>query len=621
MRRPTFDPPFASRRRRHGALAPHRSAALALVLVLLAFVWPRSALAWWNEAWPQRVRVAIDTGPAGLALAEPIASVPVAVRLHSGNFDFTRAKPDGSDLRVLAGDDRTPLPFRVERFDAANELGLVWVLMPAVAPGTAAGGAGGAGAAPNAPAPNTLFVYAGNTAAAAEAAAGTGFDAATLAALRFASAEAPDALGALRAAAAPALAPASLLGAGLAATGAPVVFTAAGPLAAAAGAAPFTASGWVRSEAPAGTLWQWGARSVALASGRVVARVGRTVLEGGSVPAGQWAHVALVVGAARAALYVDGAAVAQADLAPAAAPAGANATNAATTANATPELRLAESFTGMLDEWQFAAAERSAAWVAFAAATQGVGAKGIVALREEEGEAEGASAGGGYLGILVANLTVDAWVVILICALMLVVALWVMVDKSVFIARADHANRGFLARFREARSNLLDLGGEAAAKAHANSSLFRLYAAGVRELHKRDIGNGHVRSQPLSGASLDAVKAAVDADMVRETHRLNSKMVLLTIAISGGPFLGLLGTVVGVMITFAAIAAAGDVNVNAIAPGIAAALLATVAGLAVAIPALFGYNYLATRIKAIAADMQIFVDEFITRVAEEHGAR
>jgi hypothetical protein len=63
------------------------------------------------------------------------------------------------------------------------------------------------------------------------------------------------------------------------------------------------------------------------------------------------------------------------------------------------------------------------------------------------------------------------------------------------------------------------------------------------------------------------VKAAIDADMVRETHRLNSQMVLLTIAISGGPFLGLLGTVVGVMITFAAIAAAGDVNVNAIAPG------------------------------------------------------
>ena len=123
----------------------------------------------------------------------------------------------------------------------------------------------------------------------------------------------------------------------------------------------------------------------------------------------------------------------------------------------------------------------------------------------------------------------------------------------------------------------------------------------------------------------------MDSALVRENQRLARQMVLLTIAISGGPFLGLLGTVVGVMITFAAIAASGDVNVNAIAPGIAAALVATVAGLAVAIPALFGYNYLITRIKNITADMQVFVDEFVTRIggtlrrrfarAPGHGAR
>ena len=132
---------------------------------------------------------------------------------------------------------------------------------------------------------------------------------------------------------------------------------------------------------------------------------------------------------------------------------------------------------------------------------------------------------------------------------------------------------------------------------------------------------GQAGTPGLSGASIDAVKAAIDADLVRENHTLNAKMVLLTIAISGGPFLGLLGTVVGVMITFAAIAAAGDVNVNAIAPGIAAALLATVAGLGVAIPALFGYNYLAARIKNISSDMQIFVDEFVAGVAENSGTR
>jgi biopolymer transport protein ExbB len=72
------------------------------------------------------------------------------------------------------------------------------------------------------------------------------------------------------------------------------------------------------------------------------------------------------------------------------------------------------------------------------------------------------------------------------------------------------------------------------------------------------------------------------------------------------------------MITFAAIAASGDVNVNAIAPGIAAALVATVAGLGVAIPALFAYNYLITRIKDATSEMQVFVDELITRIAESY---
>jgi biopolymer transport protein ExbB len=120
----------------------------------------------------------------------------------------------------------------------------------------------------------------------------------------------------------------------------------------------------------------------------------------------------------------------------------------------------------------------------------------------------------------------------------------------------------------------------------------------------------------LSARSIQAIRAVLDGGMVRETQRLNSQMVLLTIAISGGPFLGLLGTVIGVMITFAAVAAAGDVNVNAIAPGIAAALAATVAGLAVAIPSLFGYNYLLTQVKSMTSDMHVFIDEFVTRLAE-----
>ena len=198
---------------------------------------------------------------------------------------------------------------------------------------------------------------------------------------------------------------------------------------------------------------------------------------------------------------------------------------------------------------------------------------------------------------------------------LVVFAVAVMVSKALYVGRTDKANRYFMQQFREA-NDVLSVGGQSSSP-HENSSLYRLYIAGVRELTRRKVGQGGVVK--ISGAALDAIKAAVDADSVREGYALNSRMVLLTIAISGGPFLGLLGTVIGVMITFASIAAAGDVNVNAIAPGIAAALLATVAGLSVANPSLFGYNYLASRIKTVSSDMQIFIDEFLTRVAETYG--
>jgi biopolymer transport protein ExbB len=150
-----------------------------------------------------------------------------------------------------------------------------------------------------------------------------------------------------------------------------------------------------------------------------------------------------------------------------------------------------------------------------------------------------------------------------------------------------------------------------------HSTIYRLYKIGIEEMrHRFETQSKNGAEITLSGAALNSIRAAMDAALVRENQRLNSQIVYLTIAISGGPFLGLLGTVVGVMITFAAIAAAGDVNVNSIAPGIAAALVATVAGLAVAIPALFGYNWLAIRIKNVSADTQVFADEFLTKSAE-----
>jgi biopolymer transport protein ExbB len=252
------------------------------------------------------------------------------------------------------------------------------------------------------------------------------------------------------------------------------------------------------------------------------------------------------------------------------------------------------------------------------------------------------SEGGGesYVMATLNNVTIDGWVIIGILAVMFVISTLVMVVKGIVLTRTTKENKKFEEAFSQLGANdiakldhedepdaadfdesplLLSLTGNHAD--FAGSSIYRIYHIGVQEINKRltkSAGNAD-KEQILSAQALNAVKASMDGVMVRELQKLNSQMVLLTIAISGGPFLGLLGTVVGVMITFAAIAVSGEVNVNAIAPGIAAALTATVCGLAVAIPALFGYNYLGSQIKVITADMHVFVDEFIAKIAEQHS--
>jgi biopolymer transport protein ExbB len=182
------------------------------------------------------------------------------------------------------------------------------------------------------------------------------------------------------------------------------------------------------------------------------------------------------------------------------------------------------------------------------------------------------------------------------------------------VAAVDRANDTFLALYRERGGDPLHFSDNGAQRAIARSSIFRIFRSGQEEMRRRAERAGG--SLVLTPEAVEVIRALMNTSYVRETQRLGSLMVVLTIAISGGPFLGLLGTVVGVMITFAAIAATGDVNINAIAPGISAALLATVTGLAVAIPALFGYNYIQLRNKDVSSNMSVFVDEFVTRVSE-----
>lgn len=170
----------------------------------------------------------------------------------------------------------------------------------------------------------------------------------------------------------------------------------------------------------------------------------------------------------------------------------------------------------------------------------------------------------------------------------------------------DHGNK----------ENIKSVGGQISAKTQRlllQSPLYHLYHVGSDEIHKRTIRPGFCG---LTARSMQSIKTALEGGLTREIQNLNSNLTFLTIGIAGGPYLGLLGTVIGVMVTFAVIAKSGQVEVNSIAPGIAGALLATVAGLVVAIPALFAYSFVSSKIKDTVTEMQIFIDEFLAKIAE-----
>jgi biopolymer transport protein TolQ len=122
-----------------------------------------------------------------------------------------------------------------------------------------------------------------------------------------------------------------------------------------------------------------------------------------------------------------------------------------------------------------------------------------------------------------------------------------------------------------------------------------------------------VTTTKISTGSFEAVKVILEEAAAREAMALEKGMIVLSTAVAGGPFIGLLGTVWGVMSTFAGIAVAQQASLTAMAPGVAAALVATVTGLLVAIPAMFAYNFMVTTIRHITQEL----DGFATRYANQ----
>jgi len=126
------------------------------------------------------------------------------------------------------------------------------------------------------------------------------------------------------------------------------------------------------------------------------------------------------------------------------------------------------------------------------------------------------------------------------------------------------------------------------------------------------------RTIKISMSSYEAVKVVMEEAAAEEAMKLEKGMIVLSTAVAGGPFIGLLGTVWGVMETFAGIASAGSASLTAMAPGVAGALICTVIGLLVAIPAMFSYNFMVTSIRHITQELDGFAARYANQLEHRY---
>lgn len=605
-----------------------KSFSCKLILSLFMVLLSAHASAWWNDKWSYRAPLTLDASISGANIETSQTEVPVLVRLHAGNFqDFMLLKDDLSDLRFVANDDKTPLKHYVEHFDPINQMLFVWVKLPQLTGGIAT---------------ERVWMYYGNADAVGTVASGDAYEISQSLVLPFSGSDAQisdkTAYANVVENHEATLNPASIIGGGLQVGGTQYLTIQDSPAMRMVPETGATFSAWIK---PIGTQVDGVVFARHSGSSHVELAVSGNLLyaklnNGGSVfetprsvqlAADSWQHVAMVLSADNLKVVVNG--EMQASI-----PVQWSELGGSTTIGAS--LNGERGFVGELDEVRFDKIARPQDWIKVAAINQGA-MDTLVAVQPAEQLGSGGH-GNQMFDVILGSLDEAGWAVIFVLAIMGVFCWMVTIGKSLYIRRSSKDNEAFLTQYKKLAGQdpaILDMdeSTEDAKLAHSpiaqaifgkhdhfqSSSLYHLYHRGISEVRARMGNSVGARAAGLSPQAIDAIRASLDSDMTREVQKLNSKMVVLTISVSGGPFLGLLGTVIGVMITFAAIAASGDVNIGAIAPGVAAALAATVAGLLVAIPALFAYNYLVLRIKDVTADMRVFIDEFITRIAEYYG--
>ena len=205
-----------------------------------------------------------------------------------------------------------------------------------------------------------------------------------------------------------------------------------------------------------------------------------------------------------------------------------------------------------------------------------------------------------------------------------------MITKIRELSFARKQSDRFMALFRRNREplDIFEIGVE-----FEGSPLYEIYSAGCEELCFQVLGSNEVDetfrsrlkyAERITPAQMRSVQAAMERAVGESALRLESQMIILSTAVSGAPFVGLLGTVWGVMDAFGGIAASGSASLAAMAPGVSGALITTVTGLLVAIPAMFGYNFLVTSVRSMIVSSDNFAAELSSGIEHRyvsHGSR
>ena len=200
---------------------------------------------------------------------------------------------------------------------------------------------------------------------------------------------------------------------------------------------------------------------------------------------------------------------------------------------------------------------------------------------------------------------------VLVSLLLMSVISWGIIwERFRMIRRVRSADKAFLQSFRASRgvkeSRML-------AAQHPHSVLGRIAAVGLDQLGTEPRGLGADPGQ------IDLATRAMQRARVDEMEKLERNLSFLATTGSVAPFLGLMGTVWGVMTAFLGIGVAGSASLVVVAPGIAEALIATIAGLAAAIPAVIGYNYFVARVRIVDNGANAFISEFADVALNDSG--